>query len=144
MILFGEWAETDDGRVLPIIRGKVLTAGDIYCEAFFLVDSGADCTVFTAQELKKLGYQAAPNLASISGVGGIASTGTIETTIILKRENGSDVRMPGHYTVELGPSHLDMNVLGRDILHHFTLILDRPGRIVALVAPNHRYRIEEI
>src|SRR5258708_17404943 len=108
----------------------------------FHVAAGADCTVFIPATVAKLGFEPAPNIFSVAGVGGTAATGTIHTTIAMDRENGAEVNLTGDYTAIIGPTHLDLDVLGRDLLFHFGLIVDRPNR-VALIAPNHRYRIEE-
>jgi hypothetical protein len=49
----------------------------------------------------------------------------------------------GHFAVATDPIALDVNIPGRDLLFHFAVIVDRPAKHVVLVAPNHRYRIEE-
>jgi hypothetical protein len=144
MIILGEWFENIDGRVLPVVWGKVQTAGGDYFRTMFHVDTGVDCTVFTPGTVEVLGFQPMPGIFSIAGVTGTTSGGTIETTIALDRENGTEISLTGHYTAIIGPTHLDIDILGRDLLYHFGLIVDRPGSFVALIAPNHRYRIEEI
>jgi hypothetical protein len=38
---------------------------------------------------------------------------------------------------------LDISVLGRDISGLFSVIVDQPNRVVCLLGPRHRYRIEQ-
>jgi len=52
MRIDGEWFECDDGFVRPIVRGEILSADGHWEPALFLIDTGADCTVFSAAILE--------------------------------------------------------------------------------------------
>jgi hypothetical protein len=47
----------------------------------------------------------------------------------------------GRFSALSGSEMIDMNVLGRDFTNLFAVIADRPGNVVALVRPPHRYDI---
>ena len=51
MRINGEWLLFDDGVMRPVIRGEILTGGGSWQPAEFLVDTGADRTVFSAATL---------------------------------------------------------------------------------------------
>jgi hypothetical protein len=55
MLLRGCWLQCDDGEARPILRGSIQTAAGGWIEAPFLVDTGADQTVFSAAILAALG-----------------------------------------------------------------------------------------
>lgn len=48
MRINGEWLLFDDGVRRPVIRGEILTGAGSWEAAEFLVDTGADRTVFSA------------------------------------------------------------------------------------------------
>jgi hypothetical protein len=54
----GVWRECDDGVVRPVIRGEVRAADGAWAPVPFLLDVGADRTVFSAAVLRMLGAQA--------------------------------------------------------------------------------------
>ena len=56
MRINGEWFECDDGIVRPVIRGEALAADGTWLRVFFLVDTGADQTVISADVLDLLQY----------------------------------------------------------------------------------------
>ena len=45
----GEWLLCDDGIVRPVIRGEILDSDGLWVPSAFLVDTGADRTVFSAE-----------------------------------------------------------------------------------------------
>ena len=57
MRIDGEWYECDDEVLRPVVRGEVLNAHDSWEPVLFLVDTGADCTVFSAAILDVLGFE---------------------------------------------------------------------------------------
>jgi len=57
MRIDGEWLLCDDSIIRPVIRGEILTANGAWQQAEFLVDTGADRTVFSAATLAVLGLQ---------------------------------------------------------------------------------------
>ena len=50
----GEWLLCDDGEIRPVVQGMVRLAGKQWIEVPFLLDGGADRTVFSARFLRLL------------------------------------------------------------------------------------------
>lgn len=141
MRIDGEWCLCDDGFVRPIIRGEVLKSDGYWETVPFLVDTGADCTVFSAAILKALRVQ--PNTAhtQLGGIGGLTASVQVATQIRLTCDDGGTALFRGQYAAFTQLESLDMSVLGRDILELFAVIVDRPQNIVALISQRHRYVI---
>jgi hypothetical protein len=142
MQINGEWYLCDDGRVRPILRGEVEAAEGSWVKVPFLVDTGADCTVFSADILAALGFPIPTATHQIGGVGGLASSVTLATAIRLTTTDGGKVLFRGQFTAVTGVSFLDISVLGRDITNLFALIVDRSGDRICLLRPPCRYTIE--
>ena len=53
----GVWRICDDGVVRPVIRGELRAADGAWTPVPFLLDVGADRTVFSAAVLRMLGAQ---------------------------------------------------------------------------------------
>jgi len=126
------------------MRGHILTGHGFWVPAPFLVDTGADRTVFSAPVLAALSLQ--PTLASerLGGVGGIVTPIAIETHVRFRRETGRGmVVFRGQYVAVTEREALDMSVLGRDIIGLFALIVDQPGKVICLLRQRHRYVIEQ-
>ena len=125
----------------PLIRARVLAGSGDWLITEFLVDIGADRTVFTTGVLRKLGL---PELAAeegISGLGGVTGSVVVETKLNLPRENGAPVIFTSRFTAVTDPTALDICILGRDIMDLFAVIIDRPGNVVCLISQKHRYTI---
>jgi hypothetical protein len=144
MQINGEWLLCDDDVRRPVIRGEVLAASGTWVPAEFLVDTGADRTVFSAGLLALLGGSPTVTDERLSGLGGAAEFATVETVIQLINENGAPVSFRAQYAAATQDESLDMSVLGRDITSLFAAIVDRPGDVVALLGQRHRYRIEQV
>lgn len=144
MRINGEWLWCDDGIVRPAIRGEILAGDGSWKKFEFLVDTGADRTVFSAATLTKLNLQPVTAREGISGLGGGAASVTVETQIRLTRENSSKVVFRGQYAAVTELASLDIDVLGRDITGLFTVIVDQPGDVVCMLGQRHRYTIEQI
>lgn len=143
MRINGEWDLGDDGIARPVIRGEVLTRRGLWMRAPFLVDTGADQTVFSAAILAALSLQSRTAQDQISGVGGVTNSVMVETQIQLRRETGNAVVFRGQYRAVTEVEALDMSVLGRDIMGLFSVIVDQPGGVVCLLGQRHRYTIEQ-
>jgi len=139
----GEWLFCDDDVRRPVIRGEVLAGDGTWVAAEFLVDTGADRTVFSAGLLALLGFSPVATGERLSGLGGVTEFVTVETHIQLIRESGAPVMFRGQYAAATGAEALDMSVLGRDITGLFAVIVDQPGDAVFLVGQRHRYRVEQ-
>jgi hypothetical protein len=140
MRIDGEWFECDDGLTRPIIRGEILSAGQNWEPTLFLVDTGADRTVFSAALLDVLGFESLEK-SRLGGVGGIAESVEI-TQIRLSCDHGGWASFRGQYAAFTQLESLDVCVLGRDIMQMFAVIVDRPADIVALIRPPHQYVIQ--
>jgi hypothetical protein len=141
MLIRGEWYPCDDGVERPIIRGEARAADGEWIRVLFLVDSGADRTVFTAQKLFELGHDSDGERGLLGGVGGMAESVDIDTMIRLTHENDGKAHVPGTFAAFVDLEALDMSVLGRDVLDNFVLIIDRLGDRVLLINQRHGYQI---
>jgi predicted aspartyl protease len=141
MQINGEWLLCDDGVVRPVIRGEILTNERFWQPAEFLVDTGADRTVFSAATLSKLGLQPMVVQERLGGLGGLINAVVVATQIQLTRETGSTVVFRSQYAAVTAVEALDICVLGRDITGLFTVLVDQPGDIVCLLGQRHRYTI---
>ena len=129
----GEWIECDDGVVRPIIRAQVLSRDRLWRAADFLIDTGADRTVISADLLNALKLETSLPKDQIGGLGGLIESTVITTMIGLKRQDGQRVTFRGAYACCTQYKALDMSVLGRDILEMFSVIVDRPADVVAIL-----------
>jgi predicted aspartyl protease len=107
----------------------------------FLVDTGADRTVLSADALQKLGLTSFESEEDISGLGGATTSVVVETKLHLVRETGTPVLFNSQLSAVTDPTALDACVLGRDIMDLFAVIIDRPQNVVCLVGQRHRYAI---
>jgi len=141
MQIGGEWFLFADGIERPVIRGEILAGDGAWLQAPFLVDTGADRTVFSGAILAKLGLQPIFPQERISGLGGLADSVVVETQIQLTRETGGQVAFHGQYAAVIEIEALDVSILGRDITGLFAVIVDQPGNVVCLLGQRHRYTI---
>jgi hypothetical protein len=72
MLIAGEWKLCDDGVTRPVVRANVGGADEIPYAEDFLVDTGADRTVFSATLLVRLRLPTRSPLTgtALSGIGG--------------------------------------------------------------------------
>ena len=143
MQICGEWLLCDDDVHRPVIRGEVLASDGRWLPAEFLVDTGADRTVFSAGLFALLRVSPVVQGGKLAGLGGVAEFVTIETHIRLTRETGVPVTFRSQFAAATEAEVLDMNVLGRDITGLFAAIIDRPANVVYLIGQRHRYTIEQ-
>jgi predicted aspartyl protease len=143
MRIDGQWLMADDGVMRPMISGEILAGNGSWERSEFLVDTGADRTVFSAATLAKLGLQPVAMREGISGVGGMVDSVIVETQIQLTREDAGNVVFRGQYVAVTELEALDINILGRDITNLFAVIVDRLHDVVCLLGQRHRYSIEQ-
>ena len=84
MQINGEWLICDDGIVRPVVRGKILAANGSWVPVPFLLDTGADRTVFSAARLAALHLHSPTAPERLSGLGGTVRTVSIETPSALQ------------------------------------------------------------
>src|SRR6476660_8200186 len=97
MQITGEWYLCDDGIERPIIRGEVLTRGGGWEAALFLVDTGADRTVLSADILSASRRPPLATRERLGGLAGMVNPVLVETTIQLTREDGGSVAFHGQF-----------------------------------------------
>ena len=141
----GEWLLCDDGEIRPVVQGLVRLADGRWLEVPFLLDGGADRTVFSARFLHRLRSLAIAETEpiSLSGVGGQVSFITIATALGLRRDDGRAVSVNGVFSVFTESETTDLSVLGRDVTNNFGVIYDYPNRLVTLLAAPHYYSIRQ-
>ena len=142
MRIDGEWFECDDGIVRPVVRGETLRADGGWEPTPFLIDTGADCTVFSAAILDMLGYATGESVERLGGIGGVAPSVQLTTQVRLPRDGGGQAIFRGQFSAFTQLESLDMCVLGRDILRFFAVIVDIEGDVVTVKRNPHRYIIE--
>jgi len=85
----GAWLPGDDGVIRPIVPGLVRLPDGQWLEVSFLLDAGADRTVFSADFFSLLEPLETPSQrVLLSGVGGTTNSITIETAIAFARDDG--------------------------------------------------------
>jgi hypothetical protein len=143
MRIEGEWLLCDDGIDRPVIPAEILGDSGSWESTEFLVDTGADRTVFSAATLIRLGLVRLPSQGAVGGLGGLAESVVVETQIRLTRENANSVLFRGQFAAVTQVDALDIDVLGRDITGLFAVVVDQPGGVVCLLSQRHRYTIEQ-
>lgn len=121
-----------------------LADGD-WVDVTFLLDAGADRTVFSARFLYLLKPLAMSESAQshLAGVGGAVGSITIEATIGFVRDDSRPVSVRGAFHVFTETESSDLSVLGRDVTNNFGIIYDYPNQTVALLASPHYYEIKK-
>jgi predicted aspartyl protease len=87
----GEWLLCDDSIVRPVIRGEIPAGDGRWVPSAFLVDTGADRTVFSAPILTALHLQPIATQEHLGGLGGLVAPVIIETQVRFRREAGGRV-----------------------------------------------------
>lgn len=143
MRIVGDWFLFEDGEGRPILRAKLQTGRGTMITEQFLLDTGADRTVFSAALLQQLAipFEPAPADERLFGIGGAAPYVIVESAIELTRDDGGPAVVRGKFTAFTDPLATDLSVMGRDVLNNFDVIVSRPKSEVLLLAPGHRYQI---
>ncbi len=81
MQISGLWLICDDGAARPVIRGEILAGDGSWVKAPFLLDTGADRTVFSAVVLAALGLQPLATRDRLGGLGGQVDSVVVETQV---------------------------------------------------------------
>jgi hypothetical protein len=140
MRIDGEWYVCEDDVVRPVVRCEVQGGDGVWRAVPFLVDTGADRTVFSRVFAKLLGASTTEGPV-MGGLGGFVETNLVGTAIRCRTSVGTYARFNGDYPAALDEESLDMSVLGRDILGYFATIVDYPKRLVCLLSQSHDYQI---
>ncbi len=146
MRIIGKWRLCNDGVTRPTLLAEVQAVDGSALAAVFLIDSGADRTVLSADLFEKLGFPTtyAPDDMILKGITGECHFALLKTIVILSRDDGSVAHMRGEFAAFTDPSATDLSILGRDVLNHFDVILSRRRNEVLVLAPNHQYRVDPV
>lgn len=144
MLVIGEWLICEDGLIRPTLAGVVRTPDGQMVDVPFLLDAGADRTVFSADFLDLLAplQNTEVDQIRLAGVGGSVSSITIEIAIGFILDDRRVVTVRGQFAVFTEGESAELSVLGRDVTNNFGVIYDYPNRAVALLAPPHFYEIK--
>lgn len=126
MLIQGRWAPGEDGVVRPLVNGELLVADGSWFATEFLIDIGADCTVIMDSVLRTTQLPYVPAPFQLGGVGGAAITVSVSTQIRFALRDGGRLTIDGRFAGFTQPGVLETNVLGRDIMNLFAVIVDRP------------------
>jgi hypothetical protein len=144
MRIVGDWLIDEDGVARPVVEIRIADVDGTYTPDTFLIDTGADRTVLGASLLQKLRFptsDSTPGFA-LQGVGGASPFVLLTTVLQFIRDDGYPIHVSGEVAAFTDPAATDLNLLGRDVLDNFDVIVSWRRNEVLLLAPNHRYRIE--
>jgi hypothetical protein len=122
---------------------RVSGAPRITIDELFLVDTGADRTVFREAVPSQLGVvtSAAPAGIALAGIGGTQAHVQVQAVLALPRIDGGIASVQANFAAFTDPSATDLSILGRDVLDHFDVILSRRCDELYLLAPPSQYEI---
>ena len=143
MRIDGDWLPDDEGILRPLFEAQLLTASGSWIACAFLLDTGADSTVISGEVLHKLGFPFVRAMQQLGGVGGAVETVVVATRMQMIRSDGGKVVIEGPFFAFQDETALELSVLGRDVLKHFSAIVDLPESVLHLPAGRHRYFIQE-
>ena len=143
MLIRGSWIADKDGVVRPLLVGEVSDPHGRGVEVVFLVDTGADQTVISADYYADLVPDDAEAMRNLLGVGGELPAAVVPTVLRFLTTDGRRVKINGSFAVFASVDGLGMSVLGRDVLSQFAVIVDYKRDFVGLLGGNHRYVIQE-
>ncbi len=143
MRIDGGWYLFDDDVSRPVILGEVLASDGTWVQTLFLVDTGADRTVFNGVIAARLGFDTSEQHEYLGGLGGVTESIYFETQIRLTRDGGGKPVFRGNYAAITKEDALDFSILGRDLLSLFAVIVDEPQQIVSLLSQRHGYAITQ-
>lgn len=130
------------GPAQPIIHAAILDESGAWHTVTFVVDTGAEVTVIRYQLFMDHGFEVAPSSGvTLVGVGGNANSVPINSNLLVLSDDGQLVPINGPFHASTDPIGLDDNLLGRDVLSNFAVIVDRPGDQVMLLARDHGYQV---
>jgi hypothetical protein len=141
MVIAGLWLPCDDGITRPIVVVRARAVNGSTLDDRFLIDSGADRTVQSADFLGRLGL-VVKSEAKLAGIGGEQGCVLVNAALEMTRTDGGIAVVRGDYAAFADPTATDLSILGRDVVSNFDLILSRRRNEVLLLAPPHSYRVE--
>ncbi|VTU02740.1 hypothetical protein ETSY2_51565 : Uncharacterized protein OS=Candidatus Entotheonella sp. TSY2 GN=ETSY2_51565 PE=4 SV=1: Asp_protease_2 [Gemmataceae bacterium] len=144
MRINGFWHVGPDSTVRPIIPATALGSDGLPHDISLLVDTGADRTVLDFDTYVKLGLATkATGEFELEGVGGLSRSVIVPAQLQFTKAEGGTALVNIQLMALTEATSLGMNVLGRDFLSLFSVIVDRQGDTVCLLHGRHRYVIQE-
>jgi predicted aspartyl protease len=143
MRINGEWLRCDDGVIRPVIPAAIRCTTDRSIECSFLVDTGADFTVLSAELFRDCGLTSSESPKILGGIGGVVETAQVHVTIELLKDDGKPITVAIDCFAFAADKATDIPILGRDILNLFTLVVDKESNLVCLLHGRHRAVIQE-
>ncbi len=113
MQVHGEWFLCDDGVVQPVIHGEILAGNGSWVLAPFLMDTGADRTVFSVTILAALRLRPLIRQEHLSGLGDTAASVLIETQVHCNHEAGGTVTFRSQYAAIIVLEALELGFCAR-------------------------------
>lgn len=140
MRIVGEWFTCTDGVSRPTLFGRVRAGAGPFFDERFLIDTGADRTVFSAELLSRLdaSIPTSPIDGVLAGIGGIQSSVLLQAELQFDHDSGIAV-IRGEYAAFTDVAATDLSVLGRDVLNLFDVIASRRCSEILLLAAPHSY-----
>lgn len=143
MIFAGHWKTLEDGVTRPIIRVEVRAADKSFIAADFLIDTGADHTVFSSALYDRLGVDAfSSQVTSLVGIGGAVSARLTTTAIAFTDTHGRVLRIHAQYAAIIAADEGELSILGRDVLDQFDLVFSRQHDQILLLRGQHRATVQ--
>jgi hypothetical protein len=95
MRVVGEWLEAGESDVGPTVRAQVIGGAGHVSSEQFLIDSGADRTVFSADLLHRLDVPVAKPSAGLMlmGIGGSSAFVLVSAVLQLTRDDGRPINI---------------------------------------------------
>ena len=143
MRIDGRWHLFRDGILRPVVDAAVKTPSGAWRPVTFLLDAGADRTVFDSGFLSLLLSLALPGdeTPELGGIGGKVDCIFIQTRLAFVSYQGKRVTVQGPFGVFGDPGSSDVSILGRDVTNNFDVIYSYPkGQVILLAAP-HDFQI---
>lgn len=146
MVIVGSWFKCPDGEIRPIVHAQIVGSDGLPVTARFLVDSGADITTLGSTLLRdlQLPHQPAPSGMALRGISGDSDFVVIDTALQFPRADGGPASIRGQFAAFTDPAASELNVLGRNLLDNFHVILSRPRNEVLLLSGNHTYSVNSV
>ena len=140
----GIWQKCDDGVNRPVVLLSVSGPAATTVAGIFLIDTGADRTVFSEPLLNSIGggTSGAPAGFSLAGIGGTRAFVQVGAVLKLPRDDGGIATVQGDFAAFTDPTATDFSISGRDVLDHFDVILSRQRDEILLLAPPSRYEVQ--
>ena len=145
MRVAGIWKRCDDGVTRPVIECRVTGSENQEVVENFFVDSCADCTVLSADLLKRLNLtgKPPPRDLALKGISGAGTYVVVNAVVEFLHAEDGPARVRGEMAAFTDPTATDFSILGRDVLDHFDVIISRRRNEVLLLAGNHSYQVIE-